>query len=62
MHSYSNYVYLHDYCSNCAFMHNFTPTDVGVFLVSAYLNTFFYFALTDASALSWEKSFFNEQF
>ena len=23
---------MHGYCSTCVFMHNFTPTDVGVFL------------------------------
>ena len=28
MHDY----YMHGYCSTCAFMHNFTPSDMGVFL------------------------------
>ena len=43
---------MHGYCSTCAFMHNFTPTDVGVFFVKMCISQyFFYFALTDASAL-----------
>ena len=43
---------MHGYYSTCAFMHNFTPTDVGVFLVKMCISQhFFYFALTDASAL-----------
>ena len=29
--SYSNHAYMHGYCSTCAFMHNFTHTDVSVF-------------------------------
>ena len=36
MQRYSNRAYMHGYCSICAFMHNFTPTDVGVFLVKMY--------------------------
>ena len=30
--SYSNRAYMHSYCSSCAFMHTFTPTDVSAFL------------------------------
>ena len=49
---------MHGYYSNCAFMHNFTPTDVGVFLLKMrkimYLFFFFWnnFASTDAIALN----------
>ena len=48
---------MHGYCSTCAFMDNFTPTDVGVFLLSKYVKwtTFFIlqdFATTDVVALS----------
>ena len=25
---------MHNYCSTCAFMHNFTPIDMGVFFLS----------------------------
>ena len=36
---------MHGYCSTYAFMHNFTPTDVGVFLVKMYkMSYFLYFA------------------
>ena len=43
---------MHGYCSTYVFIHNFTPTDVGVFLVKMCISQhFFYFALTDASAL-----------
>ena len=31
--SYSDCAYMHGHCSICIIMHNFTPTDVGVFLV-----------------------------
>ena len=27
---------MHSYYSNCAFMYNFTPTDVGVFFIKMY--------------------------
>ena len=30
--SYSDGAYMHGHCSICIIMHNFTPTDVGVFL------------------------------
>ena len=30
---YYNLTYMHSYCSNCTFMHNFTPTNVGIFLI-----------------------------
>ena len=67
MYNYSNRAYFHDYCSNCAFMHNFIPTNVGFFFFffffyiskSAYLNIFstlHYFAFTNASALTRLKS------
>ena len=29
MHSYSNRVYMHDYCSKCVNIHNFKRTDMG---------------------------------
>ena len=29
--AYSNRAYMHGYCSTCAFMHNFTPINVGFF-------------------------------
>ena len=36
---------MHGYCSNCAFLHKFTPTDVGVFLLKlCKMSTFFHFA------------------
>ena len=39
--SYSNRAYMHGYCSTCAFMHNFTPTDVSFcWSKCAYLDTF----------------------
>ena len=50
--SYNNRAYMHGYCSTCAFMHNFTSTDVSFFLVKMCISRhFFYFALIDASAL-----------
>ena len=43
--SYSDCAYMHDYCSNCAFMYNFTRTDVGVFLVKmCKMKSFLHFA------------------
>ena len=37
--------YMHNYYSSCAFMHNFTPNDVGVFLVKiCKMSCFLYFA------------------
>ena len=42
---YSNRAYMHDYYSNCAFMYNFTPTDVCVFLLKmCKIGYFFHFA------------------
>ena len=36
---------MHGYYSTCAFMHNFTPTDVGVFWIkTCKMRSFFYFA------------------
>ena len=38
-------VTVHGYCCNCAEMHNFTPTDVGVFsLKLCKISHFFHFA------------------
>ena len=52
---------MHGYYSTYVFMHNFAPTDVGVFLVKMCISQpFFYFALTDASALC-EKNNNNNQ-
>ena len=39
---------MHGYCNNCAFMHNFTFTDVNFFLDQ---NVHIYFTFTDASTL-----------
>ena len=42
---YSNRAYMHGYYSNCAFMYNFTPTDVCVFLLKmCKIGYFFHFA------------------
>ena len=42
---YNNHTYMHSYCSNCAWMHNFTTTDVGVFLTKmCKRSSLFYFA------------------
>ena len=47
---------MHGYFHNCAFMHNFTPTDVDVFLIKmCKISTFSIlhnFASIDAIALS----------
>ena len=41
---YSNRVYMHGYCSNCAKMHNFIPTNMGDFLLKlCKINHFFHF-------------------
>ena len=43
--SYSNRAYMHDYYNTCAFMHNFTSTNVGVFLLKiCKMDYFLYFA------------------
>ena len=42
---YSNRAYMHGYYSNCAFIYNFTPTDVCVFLLKmCKIGYFFHFA------------------
>ena len=44
---------MHGYYNTYAFMHNFTPTNVGAFLVKMYnMNYFLHFATTDMVALS----------
>ena len=44
---------MYNYCSTCAFMHNFTSTNVGIFLVKMCISQhFFYFALADTRALT----------
>ena len=45
---------MYGYCSTCAFMHNFKPTDVSFFgSKCAYIfSILHYFAFTDASALT----------
>ena len=43
---------MHGYCSTCTFMHNFTLTDVGVFLVTMCKISYFWnFARADVVAL-----------
>ena len=43
--SYNNWVCIHGYYSSCIFMHNFTPTDVGVFWMKMCKKScFLYFA------------------
>ena len=43
---------MYGYCNTCTFIHNFTPTDVGVFRVKMCISQhYFYLALTNASAL-----------
>ena len=43
---------MHGYCSNYAFMHIFTPIDVGVFLVKmCKMKDFFAFCMTLVDAL-----------
>ena len=45
------------HCSTCAFMYNFTPTDVGVFLVTmCKINYLLYFAKADVVALTKDAS------
>ena len=46
MQSYSNRVYMHGYYNIFAFMHNFTPTNMGVFFIikMCKMNYFLYFA------------------
>ena len=42
---YSNRAYMHGYYGNCAFMYNFTPTNVCVFLLKmCKIGYFFHFA------------------
>ena len=36
--NYSNHAYIHNYYSTCAFMYNFTLTDMGVFFFFLYQN------------------------
>ena len=48
---------MHSYCSTCAFMYNFTPTDVGIFLVKmCKISYFLYFARADVIAINLEKN------
>ena len=42
--SYGNHAYMQGYCSICVFMYNFTPTDVGDFLLKmCKMDYFLYF-------------------
>ena len=54
MQSHNNRAYMHDYCNIFAFIHNFTPTNVGVFLFikMCKMNYFLYFATTDVVTLT----------
>ena len=54
MQSYNNHAYMHGYYSIVIYMHNFTSTDVSVFLVKmCKISHFLYFAqfYTDVVAL-----------
>ena len=43
--SYSNRVYMHSYCSNGAYLHTFTLTDVGIFwVIMCKMMQFLYYA------------------
>ena len=33
---------MHGYCSNCVFIHKFTPTDMGDFLFKLCKNSYFF--------------------
>ena len=55
MQSYSNHANMHSYYSSCAFMHNFTHIDVGIFLLKkckiSYFSILQDFTHTDGDAL-----------
>ena len=42
---------MHGYCSNCTFMHNFIPINVGVFLVKVYIFQYFFLVYTNLHLL-----------
>ena len=53
---------MHGYCNTCAFMYNFTPIDVSVFLVKmCKISYFLYFARTDVIAINLEKNISRSQ-
>ena len=40
----NNHIYMYGYCSTCAFIHNFTPTNVGIFVdQNMHISTLFLF-------------------
>ena len=53
---------MHSYCNSCAFMHNFTPTNVGVFWSKCVKSLTFCilqdYATIDMGALIREKNYF----
>ena len=53
---------MHGYCNTCAFMYNFTPIYVSVFLVKmCKISYCLYFARTDVIAINLEKNISRSQ-
>ena len=55
LQSYSNHVYLHDYCSIFVYLQRFRKTDVGVFCAMlCKILQFLHFTLIDVIAQGWQ--------